>query len=120
MKILQILNRFYVNDADTAIAFYENLFDKKCSHRFIYKEINLELAIIGTVLIIAGSDEALHPFRTTQATFLVDSIRSYRDFLLKNGATIIRDLQKVPTGTNMTFRHFDGTVIEYVEHDNTE
>jgi predicted enzyme related to lactoylglutathione lyase len=110
------LNRFYANDADSAIAFYENLFDEKCSRRFTYKEINLEIARVGAVLIIAGSNEALQPFRTTQATFLVDSIHAYRDFLLKNGASIIRDLQNVPTGINMTVQHFDGTIVEYVEH----
>ena len=46
----------------------------------------------------------------------MDSIIEYRDFLLKNGAIIIRDLKEVPTGINMTIKHLDGTTIEYVEH----
>ena len=79
---------------------------------------NLELAQVGNILILCGTDEALKPFMETKATFLVDSIMEYKDFLLKNGATIIRDLKEVPTGINMTVKHLDGTIVEYVEHRN--
>ena len=116
MQILQILNRFYVNDIEQSIEFYEKVLNEKCNLRFQYSEMNLELAQIGKILIISGSDVALKPFRDTQATFLVDSVIEYKDFLLSNGATIIRDLKKVPTGMNMTVKHLDGTIIEYVEH----
>lgn len=62
--------------------------------------------------------ERLKLFKNTQATFLVDSIIEFKDFLLDNGVTIIRDLKEVPTGMNMTVKHFDGTIVEYVEHKN--
>lgn len=116
MKIEKSLNRFYVNDIDGAIKFYEKMFDEKCSMKFDYVEKNLKLATIGNVLIIGGCDEALEEFRTTKATFLVDSIAEFRTFLLNNGAEIIRDLKEVPSGKNMTVKHFDGTIVEYVEH----
>ncbi|EQH79852.1 hypothetical protein QMG_0391 [Clostridioides difficile DA00256] len=32
------------------------------------------------------------------------------------GAVVVRDKKKVPTGYNMTLRHPDGTIIEYVQH----
>ena len=85
------------------------------AREFKYTEMNLELAQVGNILLLCGSDEALQPFKDTKATFLVDSIIEYRDFLLNNGAMIIRDLKEVPTGRNMTLKHLDGTIVEYVE-----
>lgn len=116
MKIKQMLNRFYVEDIEVSIDFYEKILNEKCKLRFKYPQEDLELAQIGNILILAGSNEALKPFRETQATFLVDSVVDFRNFLLDNGATIIRDLKAVPTGMNMTVKHLDGTIVEYVEH----
>lgn len=115
LKILQVLNRFYVEDIDRAINIYENLLKEKTCLRFQYKEIGLELAQIGTILIIAGSEEALKPYRETKATFIVSSIDGLKKLLLENGSVIIRDIKQVPTGKNMTIRHPDGIIIEYVE-----
>ncbi len=115
MKVLQKLNRFYVNDMDAALAFYEELLNQKCTVRFCYAEAGLELAQVADILILAGSDEALTPFCETKATFVVDAIAEFKDHLMNNGAVIIRDLKQVPTGVNMTVRHADGTIIEYVE-----
>lgn len=116
MKVKEILSRFYVNDIEQAISFYEKVLNEKCSSRFKYSQVGLEIARIGNVLIISGSNQALKPFRDTQATFLVDSINEFKDLLLNNGASIIRDLKEVPTGVNMTAKHSDGNIIEYVEH----
>lgn len=116
MKIEKILTRLYVHDINTAVDFYEKLLNEDCDLRFKYAEMNLELVQIGNILILSGTDEALKPFKDTKATFLVDSVTEFREFLLKNGAVIIRDLKKVPTGMNLTVKHLDGTIIEYVEH----
>ena len=116
MEIKQVLTRVYVSDMNSAIDFYEGLFNKKCSLRLNYQEVNLELAQVENVLILSGDEKSLAPFRDTKATFLVDSVAEYKAYLLENGATIIRDLKEVPTGFNMTVKHADGTVVEYVEH----
>lgn len=116
MKVKHTLSRFYVNDIDGAIAFYEKLLDVKCSSKFKYAEMNLNIASVGDILIIGGTDEALKPFKDTNATFLVDSVAEFKNYLLKNGAEVVHDIKEVPTGKNMTMRHADGTVIEYVEH----
>lgn len=79
-------------------------------------QIGLELAQIGDLLLIAGTDKALKPFRSAQATFLADSLDEFRAYLEEKGAEIIRGPSKVPTGRNMTVRHPDGSVIGYVEH----
>ncbi|MDD3247189.1 MAG: hypothetical protein PHF18_10135 [Methanosarcina sp.] len=48
---------------------------------FEIPQIGLELAQVGDLLLIASSDEALKPFRSMQATFLVDSLDEFRAFL---------------------------------------
>jgi hypothetical protein len=68
------------------------------------------------LLLVSGSDEALKPSRSTQGTFLVDSLDEFKAYLEEKRAEIIRGPNKVPTGRNMTLRHPDGSVIEYVEH----
>jgi len=118
MQIKKVLNRIYVKQIDQAIVFYEKLFGVKTSLRFDYKEKNLELATVGDILIIAGDEEALKLFKETKMTLLVDSIIDFREMLLDNGASIIRDITKVPTGKNMTIRHPDGIIVEYVQHSN--
>jgi len=115
IRVLQVLNRFYVQDIDRAINFYENLLGVKCSLRFQYKETKLELAQVGNILILAGSEKALKPFKDTKATFVVNSIENVKKYLLENGGTIIRDIKQVPTGKNMTVKNIDGNIIEYVE-----
>lgn len=86
MKIKESLNRFYVHDMEKAIKFYEKVFNEKCKNRFKYSQVNLELAHLGNILILSGSDE---------------------------------DLKEVRSGMNMTVKHFDGTIVEYVEHKTT-
>jgi hypothetical protein len=60
-------------------------------------------------LIIAGSEEALKPIKSTQATFLVDSLDEFKAYLKEKGTILIREPNKVPTGKNMTVRHPDGS-----------
>jgi predicted enzyme related to lactoylglutathione lyase len=115
MKIQQILNRIYVNEMNQAVLFYENLLGEKCTMRFEHKQFHLEVAQVGSILLIGGSDEVLTSFRNTKATFVVDSILEFKDFLLKNGATIMKDIKKTPTVINMIVQHADGTIVEYVE-----
>jgi predicted enzyme related to lactoylglutathione lyase len=118
MKVLRVLARIYLDPADLneTVEFYEKLFGVECDLRLKYAEVGLELTGIGPVLLIAGSEERLRNFRQTQATFLVDSIDDFRNWLLGAGAVILEEPKKVPTGRNMRVRHPDGTVIEYVEH----
>jgi predicted enzyme related to lactoylglutathione lyase len=118
MKILKTLTRVYTNTLDETLRFYEDITGTNAGIRFTMPAIGLELAQVQDILIIAGSDESLRPFRSTSATFRVDSLEEYYRFLTEHGATVIRPPQQVPTGMNMTVRHPDGTVVEYVEHRN--
>lgn len=120
MKILQTLSRLYVNDLNSTLKFYEELLGSSAAMRFEIPQIGLELAQIENILLIAGSDEALKSFRSTQATFLVDSLYEFKAYLEEKGVEILRGPDKVPTGRNMTVKHPDGSVIEYVEHSKVE
>jgi predicted enzyme related to lactoylglutathione lyase len=118
MKILLTLSRLYINDLNSSLEFYEEILGTPAAMRFKIPQNGLELAQIGSILLIAGSDEALKPFRSTQATFLVDSLDEFKAYMEEKGAKILRGPDKVPTGRNMTVRHPDGSVIEYMEHSN--
>lgn len=116
MKILRTLARVYTCSLDGTLIFYENLTSTMAGNRFTMPSAGLELAVVGDLLIIAGTEEALRPFRATDATFLVDSLEEYHYFSITHGGTILRPPQAVPTGINMTVRHPDGLVVEYIEH----
>ena len=118
MKILGVLTRIYLSpsELDNTISFYKALFGEKCRMRFQYPEAELELAWVGSVLLIAGSQDKLQPFKNTTATFLVDSVDDYREALLKQGATILEEPKSVPSGRNMRVMHPDNIIVEYVEH----
>ncbi len=118
MKILKVLIRVYLSpaDLDGAIAFYEDIFGERCQLRFKYDDAGLELANVGSVLLIAGPDEALGRFKNTPATFLVDSLNDFKEEFTKIGVVILEEPKKVPTGMNMRVKHPDGTIVEYVEH----
>ncbi|WP_323173630.1 hypothetical protein [Natrialba sp. PRR66] len=118
MEILNVLTRVYLEPAkfESTIAFYQELFNQEPEIKFAYEEMGLELAQIGSVLLIAGSEERLEPFLDTQATILVDELENCREFLSSHGATIVEEPKSVPTGWNMLVKHPDGTLCEYVQH----
>ena len=69
--------------------------------RFKISQIGLEMAHIGDILLIAGLDEALKPFRSTLATYLVDSLDEFKVYLEEKCVEILRGLDKVPIGRNL-------------------
>ncbi len=117
MKVLRTMTKVYLHpdDFDSTITFYEELFGETSRLRFTYPSAGLELAQVASVLLVAGSDEALTPFRGSHLTLLVDDLAAFRDVLLTRGATILDGPQDVPTGMNMHARHPEGTIVEYVE-----
>jgi predicted enzyme related to lactoylglutathione lyase len=101
---------------EDAVALYEDLLGVRCDLRFAYPEMELFLASIGNVLLIAGREEALEPFRATDATFLVSALEPYAGRVRAAGGEVLEPPKDVPTGRNMLVRHPDGALVEYVEH----
>ncbi|GAB3961564.1 VOC family protein [Actinoallomurus acanthiterrae] len=114
MRVLATLARLYVDDLDTALPALTELTGQRPGLRFAYGE--LELATVGGFLLIAGTPEALAPYRATQSTVLVDDLDAARELAGRHGAEVLSGPQQVPTGRNMTVRHKGGAIIEYVEH----
>ncbi|MFG2911109.1 hypothetical protein ACGF13_39435 [Kitasatospora sp. NPDC048286] len=108
MPALDTLARVYVDDLDIALPTFVALVGEPPRLRFEYRD--LELARVGGFLLIAGTPEALAPYRDTHATVLVDSL----DEILDSG-TVLDGPNAVPTGRNATLRHPGGAIIEYVE-----
>jgi len=118
MKIHKILMRIFVDsrELENSIHFYEKLFGEKCELKFKYPEKELELAMVGSILLISGSEKRLKQFTETKITFLVDSIDEFLEFLTTHDSTILEYPKSVPTGKNMRVKHPDGLIAEYVEH----
>ncbi|PUA37939.1 glyoxalase [Paenibacillus elgii] len=116
MQIHKILTPIYVNELEKTLLLYEELLQTKAGNKFHYLEKNLDIAVVGQLLLISGTDEALAAVRNIALSFLVDDVCAYKSWLLENGAVILQDITKVPTGYNMLVQQPDGTVIEYVEH----
>jgi hypothetical protein len=80
----------------------------------------LELAAVGNVLVVAGDEQTLAPYRSTQATLIVDDLDECQVLLSGVGAQVLRGPQQVPTGRNLTARLPGGIQIEYVEWDRAQ
>lgn len=114
MKVLSTLARLYVDDLDRALPVLRELTGQEPGLRFPYSGV--EVAGIGGFLAVAGTEEALAPFRNVQSTLLVDDLDGVRDLLGAHGGEVLSGPNQVPTGRNITVRHPGGVVIEYVEH----
>ncbi|GAA2388390.1 VOC family protein [Nonomuraea africana] len=118
MTVLTTYARVYVDDLDTALPTFAALTDSRPGLRFAYRDV--ELASIGGYLLVAGSPEALAPFRNVQATTIVDSLDEVFAVVEQEGGETLDGPNEVPTGRNLTIRHPGGAVIEYVEFDATK
>ncbi|QMU67537.1 VOC family protein [Streptacidiphilus sp. P02-A3a] len=115
MKVLSTLARLYVGDLDRALPALRELTGlEEPGLRFPYSGV--EVASIGGFLVVAGTEEALAPFRRVQSTVLVDDLDGVQDLLGAHGGEVLSGPNQVPTGRNITVRHPGGVVIEYVEH----
>ncbi|OLZ73357.1 hypothetical protein AV521_04505 [Streptomyces sp. IMTB 2501] len=114
MKALATLARLYVDDLDEALPALRELTGQDVRTRFSHDGV--EVASIGGFLLVAGSEQALAPFRAVQSTVLVDDLDGLGALLTAHGGELLDGPNEVPTGRNATVRHAGGAVIEYVEH----
>ena len=70
---------------------------------------------IGDVLAVGGTDETLKPIRGSHEPWIVQDIDDIKRKLLLNGASVVRDVQDVPTGRMMYMKHAGGSVVEHVQ-----
>jgi uncharacterized glyoxalase superfamily protein PhnB len=122
MTILEASFRVFVDPGtfDATIAFYEQLTQGHCHMRVDYPDYHLQLASVhsplATFLIIAGTPEARQAFEATALTLKVDDLQAAIHALDELGAEHLEPIQATPLGTKTRYRHPDGLVVEYVEH----
>jgi hypothetical protein len=121
--ITEVFTRVFVDAdlLDKTISFYEELLDGHVTLRFAYPEVGLELAAVSSphlsVLIISGQSDRRAPFEATRLTIQVDRLEPYVAKLRGVGLEQLQPIQKTPVGHNTRFRHIDGLIVEYVDHD---
>ncbi|MFD5465235.1 VOC family protein [Kitasatospora sp. NPDC127059] len=113
MKVLATLARVYVDDLDEALPTLREITGEREGLRFPHAGV--EVARIGGLLVVAGTEEARAPFRRVQSTLLVDDLDGLGELLRSRGGELLDGPNEVPTGRNATARHPGGAVFEYVE-----
>ncbi|MFF7247326.1 VOC family protein [Embleya sp. NPDC008237] len=101
---------------EAATAFYEDLQGVERDMWFTFREYGIALSAVGGFLLIEGTAATVERFRSTTGTLLVPELAPYLERLAAAGAEILEPLRRVPTGSGVTARHADGTIVEYVEH----
>jgi hypothetical protein len=122
MTILEAYSRVFIDPDkfDTTIAFYEQLTHGHCQTQGDYPEYHLQLAMVhsprANFLIIAGTPEARRTFEATSLTLKVDDLQAAIRTLDALQAEHLEPVQSTPLGLKTRYRHPDGLVVEYVEH----
>ncbi|RZF65215.1 VOC family protein [Sphingomonas populi] len=111
--ILKTYARVFTNDYEGTLATFERLHGQKAHLRLKYGD--WDLAGIGDVFVVAGTEEALAPIRGSHGPLIVRDIMALHDELLAEGAIITQPVIDVPTGRMLYARHADGLHVEYVE-----
>ncbi len=117
MQILRTLARAHVTPErlNEMIAFYERITQENCALRFRIADLDIEVAMVASFQIVAGSNAALAPFQGVTVAFFVDSVVAFEDMLASAGAEILSASRQGPHGKYMIVRHPDGLVAEYAD-----
>jgi predicted enzyme related to lactoylglutathione lyase len=115
MKIVGVSVPVLTLDIERAIPRYEALTGERVERRFVVPERRLTIALLGSVTLISGDEQALAPLREVRATFIVDSLVDFEAQLRSDGATILQAPTATPAGRNMLAKDVEGTVFEFVE-----
>lgn len=84
MRILRTYARVYTTDLDTVSASLAAATGEPVTSRFSLPN-GPDLATVGEVLVVAGDEEVLAPYRETVATLLVDDLDACRERLDEAG-----------------------------------
>ena len=115
MKVLRTSVPIFTHDLEAAIERYEALTRETVRERFEVPEQGIEIAILGSLTIIAGPEKNIGALRNLRATFIVDSLAEYDAHLRSTGATMLQGPRPTPAGTNLIVRDVEGVVFEFVE-----
>ena len=112
MEILGATLRICVDDLDTAIPFYEQLAG---GHALRFERGGVQVAAIGSFLLMSGPEAELEVLRKITATIAVKDVTEAHRLLTDLGARIIAGPVPTPAGRNLLAMHPDGSIFEYVD-----
>lgn len=120
MKILHVLARKHLQlqEFDEAVLFYEQLFKQKARLQLEPVEGQYKITQVASMLLLGADAEFMQLIQNIDATYLVEDIHEWSQYLPTQGATIEVPITAVDTGRFMTVRHPDGLRVEYIEHSN--
>jgi hypothetical protein len=111
--IKNVTARIEVADIDEVLPLYEKLTGvsaQRSSRR------GLDLAWLGSIVLLSGPSELLAEFRRA-ATLTVVDLQVAVDAVELAGGSIIEGPGPIPGGLRAIVRHPDGSVIEYLERE---
>jgi predicted enzyme related to lactoylglutathione lyase len=111
--ILKTYARIFTEDVDASLIVFKQLFGREPDMRFTSGP--RELAAIGDILLVGGTEEALAPIRNISGPFIVDDLAQTQQMLEQAGAVITQPFTRTPNGAILCARHPDGNIAEYVE-----
>src|SRR5216683_3983782 len=114
MKVLRTSVPIFTRDMEAAIERYEALTRETVRERFEVTEQGIEIAILGSLTIIAGPEKEIGALRNLRATIIVDSLAEYDAHLRSTGATTLQRPSRTPAGTNMIVRDVEGVLFKFV------
>ncbi|MGV4984472.1 VOC family protein [Streptomyces sp. NRAIS4] len=112
MEILGASLRICVDDLDSAVPFYERLAGGRALR---FERGGVQVAAIGSFLLMSGPQEELEILRKVAATIAVEDVEEAHRLLTELGARIIAGPVPTPVGRNLLAMHPDGSVFEYVD-----
>jgi catechol 2,3-dioxygenase-like lactoylglutathione lyase family enzyme len=124
MKILRVtapVLTVMTEDLAAIVAFYEQALGEAARARLRNPTGTLDLVLIGSMLIIAGSPAAIATRNGLKATFIVDSLSEWLAEVTRRGSVIIEGptpgpmSNAGPVGSFMFIRHPDGHLFEYFQ-----
>jgi hypothetical protein len=115
VKVLVVSVPILTSDIDAAIARYEALTGEAVRERFELPNGRVQIAILGSLTIIAGTSPEIGVLREVRATLIVDSLAEFEAHPRAAGGTMLQRPGRTPAGTNMIVRDVEGVVLEFVE-----
>ncbi|EST34987.1 VOC family protein [Streptomyces roseochromogenus] len=112
MEILGASLRICVDDLEAAVPFYERLSGGRALR---FERGGVQVAAIGSFLLMSGPEEELEILRKVAATIAVQDVDEAHRLLTDLGARILAGPVPTPVGRNLLAMHPDGSVFEYVD-----
>ncbi|MER5545497.1 VOC family protein [Streptomyces sp. NPDC001118] len=116
MEILGASLRICVDDLETAVPFYERLAGGRAMR---FERGGVQVAAIGSFLLMSGPEEELEILRKVTATIAVKDVEEAHQVLTGLGARVLAGPVPTPAGRNLLAMHPDGTIFEYVDQQRT-